>query len=78
MGRDAERRRGGGGGGGGSGSERVAVPDPGALGVVEAVRQPLRLQQLHAVLAQVQRLAAPAHHAHVTHTQRTSLFISIY
>lgn len=51
------------------GSERVAVPDPGALGVVEAVRQPLRLQQLQPVRAQVERLAAPAAQTASSHTQ---------
>lgn len=56
---------GGGGSGGGDGggdrrqsSKRVAMPDPRALGVVEPVRQPLRLQELEPVLAQVQWLAA--------------------
>lgn len=38
--------------------ERVPVPDPGALGVVEAVCQPLLLEELEAVFWQVERLAA--------------------
>lgn len=39
-------------------SERVAMPHPGALGVVEPVREPLVLQQLQTVRRQVEGLAA--------------------
>ena len=40
-------------------SEAVTVPDPLAVGVVEAVSQPLGLQQLVAVGGQEQRLTPP-------------------
>lgn len=36
------------------------MPDPGALGVVEAMSQPLRLQQLSSVFAQVEWFATSA------------------
>ena len=41
--------------------QRLPVPDPLAVGVVEPVRQPLRLQEVVALHAQEQRLATPVH-----------------
>ena len=41
--------------------QRLPVPDPLAVGVVEPVRQPLGLQEVVALHAQEQRLATPVH-----------------
>ena len=46
-------------------SEAVTVPDPLAVGVVEAVSQPLGLQQLVAVGGQEQRLTPPKISQHI-------------
>lgn len=69
----------GGAGGGAWGSERVAVPHPRALGVVEPVRQPLCLQQLQPVLAQVQRLAASAHNkcCLILHSHQVIYYVTV-
>lgn len=37
------------------GLKGIPVPNPGVLGVSKSVRQPLRLQQVEAILAQVER-----------------------
>lgn len=44
--------------------QRIAMEHPAVLGVREPMRQPLRLQQIEAVLVQVERLAASAIQTH--------------
>ena len=46
--------------------ETVTVPDPPLAALLKAVRDPLAVQQLQALLAQVQRLASSAHTQHNT------------